>query len=229
MNTHAICHDREIASASLCDQIVQILEQAIRRRGEASLVVSGGTSPARFFELLSQASLPWHKVSIIPSDERLVPLDSDERNERMISNALSQGVAGDAKIVSLVSDVERPERTEDFANNNLANIARPFDAVILGMGSDGHTASLFPDATNLNDALASNQLCAIQNVPSQQRVRISLTPSALLSARHLKLLMFGEAKKTVLESAKLPGPVEQYPVRIALHQRDIPVSIYWAP
>lgn len=229
MKLKTLCADREQAASALAKRLCEILEQAIKARGKASIVVSGGTSPVGLFGCLSQHPLDWSKVTVVPSDERLVPLTSSERNETMVRKTLLIGNASSASLVSLVSDPDDPDACETYANANVEALGGTFDAVVLGMGEDGHTASLFPDAPKLSHALASSQSCIIQDVPSQGRTRISLTPSALLNAEHLFLLAFGAGKLAVLESAELAGPVEQYPVRVVLLQDRVPMTTYWAP
>ncbi len=229
MNIKSVCIDREQASQALAKRLSLVLSEAIKERGGATLVVSGGTSPVRLFELLRQAPLDWSKVTVLASDERLVPVDSDERNESMIRRTLLSGAAAEASLVSLVSDPSDPAACEQFANDNLAQLEGPFDAVVLGMGGDGHTASLFPDAPDIESALVSDRLCVVQNVPSQQRTRISLTPKALLNSREIALLVFGDDKNSMLEKASAQGELSEFPVRIVLHQSQVPVTTYWAP
>jgi 6-phosphogluconolactonase len=229
MKLTTICKDREQAAHALARRLGEVLSRAIVKRGKATLVVSGGTSPVRLFELLQQIPLDWSKVTVIPSDERLVPVDSDERNESMIRQTLITGLASDAVLVSLVSDENNPTACEKFANANLANLDGPFDAVVLGMGNDGHTASLFPDASDIEYAIGADQLCIVQDVPSQKRTRISLTPKALLNSCEINVLVFGDAKQDMLEKAAGSGPSAEFPIRIVLHQTQVPVTTYWAP
>ncbi|MFK8032285.1 MAG: 6-phosphogluconolactonase [Gammaproteobacteria bacterium] len=229
MKRTTLCKDREQAALALSRHLIAVLRNALSERGQASLVVSGGTSPVRLFELLRQEPLDWKNVSVLSSDERLVPSNSPERNERMICEKLLTERASAATLVSLVSDHNDPAACEAFANSNLEKLSRPFDAVVLGMGEDGHTASLFPDAPDLSTALTSSRQCLVQTVPSQERIRISLTPKALLNTRELNLLVFGDSKYSVLEAANGPGDISEFPVRIALHQDQVPVTTYWAP
>ena len=229
MKLKSICKDREEAARALAQRLGEVLSHGIKQRGKATLVVSGGTSPLRLFELLRQVPLDWSKVAVIPSDERLVPTDSAERNETMVRQTLLTGLASDATLISLVSDENDPAACEQFANDNLAILDGPFDAVVLGMGDDGHTASLFPDASDIEYAIGSDKLCIVQDVPSQKRTRISLTPKALLNSREIDVLVFGDSKYAMLEKAIASGPSAEFPIRIALHQTQVPVTTYWAP
>ncbi len=224
-----ICKDREQASHALAEHLAQVIRKAIDERGQASLVVSGGTSPVMLFEHLRNIDLDWSKVTVVPSDERLVDADSYERNEHMVRNVFLNDLASRAKLISLVCDPTQPQDCERFANENIASIEGPFDVVVLGMGEDGHTASLFPDSPNIQDVLESDLSCLVQQVPSQKRTRISLTPGALLNSRELVLLVFGESKYQVLQTANSAGPISQFPIRVALHQERVPLTTYWAP
>ena len=97
------------------------------------------------------------------------------------------------------------------------------------MGTDGHTASLFPDSPELDSALRSAEALALLNVPSQGMQRVSLTPAALLGSRRIHLLFFGQEKRVVFEAAAAEGPVAEIPLRFVLHQNSVPVRAFWAP
>jgi 6-phosphogluconolactonase len=207
LRTHA---SRLAASRALADEVFETLTEALAATGRASLVVSGGTSPVEFF---------------IPSDERVVPLDHPDRNEAMIRRELLQGSAAAASLRSLLPP--------SGATDSLAEIAEAlpaaFDAVVLGMGTDGHTASLFPDSPELDTALRSADALALLNVPSQGMQRVSLTPAALLGSRRIDLLFFGQEKRAVFEAAAEEGAVAEIPLRFVLHQNTVPVRAFWAP
>ncbi len=213
--------NRTGACDALAGRVADDLQGALALAGTASLVVSGGTSPVEFFRALSQADLDWGRVTVVPSDERRVPADHADSNARMIRAELLRGRAGRADFVSLL---EPPAAIADRLVGLL-----PFTAVVLGMGQDGHTASLFPTAPGIADALASDELCLPQEVPGLPAPRISLTPRALLKTDRLYLLLFGEDKKQVFEAALAGGPAEELPVRAVLHQNKVPVDAYWAP
>ncbi|MEE4293852.1 MAG: 6-phosphogluconolactonase [Xanthomonadales bacterium] len=205
--------NREIAALTLAAELGEILESAIEARRAAALVVSGGTTPAPMFRQLRERLLDWSRVTIVPSDERDVPLDHPDRNERMIREELLQGPASGATLCSLIPPGSLPAH---------------FDATVLGMGEDGHTASLFPQSPDLSAALASTEPLEYLQAPQLEARRISLTPKALLASSQICLLIFGEEKRRVIEAALQPGPVSQYPVRVVLQQDSVPVTIFWA-
>lgn len=208
-----IYDSRDSASQALAQSLAGTLRAAIEEKGEASLVVSGGSSPVRMFHCLREIDLPWDKVTVVPSDERDVPLDHPDRNEAMIARELLQGQAAAARLCSLLPADELPER---------------FDAVVLGMGDDGHTASLFPDSPKIKKALKSDKDIYRLYVPSKGMERITLTPQALLRSGRIDLLFFGPDKREVFRWAREGNKVRAMPVRFVLKQDKVPVSVYWA-
>jgi 6-phosphogluconolactonase len=212
----------EAASVALADHIAGRLEVAVEQRGEASLIVSGGTSPLTMFHALRRHELPWHTITITPSDERLVPPDHEDSNEGMIRRELIQEDAAAAKLLSLAG-------TATAEDSPLAKLTRPLDIVVLGMGDDGHTASLFPDSPDIADALRSTEDCVFQQPAHLEVKRLSLTPALLLDAREIVLLFFGNKKRAVYDQAQAGGIIEEMPVRFVLQQQDVPVSVYWTP
>jgi len=205
---------REAASGALATELASVLGSVLAEHGRASLVVSGGSSPVQMFRALGSAPLAWENVTVVPSDEREVPLDHADRNEAMIRRELMTGDADRASMVSLYPAGDIPSR---------------FDAVVLGMGSDGHTASLFPDSPDLEAALASPVPLARLDVPRLGAHRISLTPAVLLATARLFLLFFGDEKREVFDRACASGAVSEYPVRTVLRQDRVTVEVYWAP
>src|SRR5699024_4797671 len=201
--------DRDAASRRLAASIAARLREAVAARGQASLVVSGGSSPRLLFEYLSRESLPWPAVTVIPSDERWVPTGDSQSNERLIRETLLTGEAAAARLVGLYREVVRPSEALDEVAAALEAVKRPLDVVLLGMGSDGHTASLFPDAGNIEACLASQSPCVALDVGPP--ARLSLTLAYLTRARSLDLLVFGEEKRRVLATAKQPGAVAELP------------------
>lgn len=203
--------------AALADELEQLLRESVDDSGDASLVVSGGTSPVQLFRELSGRELPWDRVWIIPSDERMVPVTHPDRNESMIRRELLQHRATAAGLVSLLTTGPLP-----------SSLLGRFDAAVLGMGTDGHTASLFPDSPDLEGALNSDKVLYRLRVPHLDADRVSLTPRALLRSNCLYLLFFGDEKRAVLDAAMSPGEVTEYPVRVILQQDKTPVTVFWA-
>jgi 6-phosphogluconolactonase len=219
---------REKASVALASSIASALRAAVAGAGRASAVVSGGQSPRDLFRLLRSMPVPWPRISVVPSDERWVDTDDDASNEQMIRNELFAGSAEAADLVSLYRPGLTAEQALPTLAAALAEVKRPFDVVVLGLGDDGHTASLFPDAPDLAEALTSDALVVVQRLPRLPHARVSLTPRALLDARRLYLLFFGDVKRAVYERAVRAGPAEELPVRAIIHQTRVPVAAFWA-
>ena len=216
---------RSEASAALAVEVCETLTEVMAERGRATLVVSGGTSPVAFFHHLRRVPLAWERITVVPSDERVVPLQHPDRNEAMIRRELLQGPAAAARLRGLLPDSGSTANLPQLAETLPAS----FDAVVLGMGADGHTASLFPGSPELDAALRSAEPLAVLSVPRLGAQRVSLTPAALLTGRRIDLLFFGEEKRAVYEAAAAGDDPAEYPVRAVLRQSRAPVSAFWAP
>jgi 6-phosphogluconolactonase len=223
--------DAETVSRELATQIAGTLAAAVGARGIASLVVSGGHSPTRMFEILRAQSLDWSRVCIALADERWVSPEDAESNERLIRNVLLKEQAASARFLGLKNGAPTPDLGAVSAWETFARIPRPFDAVILGMGDDGHTASLFPRSPNLPSALnpAAAAGCIGMWAPTAPQPRLSLNLTALLDSRRIVLFIVGEAKRRTYTAACAPGPVEDMPVRAVLRQSRTPVDVMWSP
>ena len=225
-NFHAFASREELAQA-LAKTVAADLRQAIERRGIATLVVSGGSTPKPFLVALQQEPLEWSSLIVTVADERWVPADDPNSNERLVrEHLLKEG----ARFVSLYNGAPTAVSGEEKAEEDIRHMVLPFDVTILGMGPDGHTASLFPHHERLEDALESSQrLClGIDNAPKPPPERITLTKHALMQSRRLMLHITGADKKDVLEVAMKPGPEAELPIRAFLRQDDVPLEIYWA-
>ncbi len=219
----------DAASVALARHIAGRLESAVARRGEATMIVSGGASPLATYRALRRHKLPWNKVTIVPSDERLVPPDHGDSNEGMVRRELMQEEAAAATLISLAGAINPEDIQLASLNVQLGDLARPLDIVLLGMGDDGHTASLFPDSTDIADALNSTDYCVLQRPAHLEAARLSLTPALLLDAREIVLLFFGDGKRAVFQRAVAGGEVEEMPVRFVLQQQGAPLNVFWAP
>lgn len=220
--------NRDRLNAALADQIARRLSQAITHRGRATLAVSGGSSPVALFNALSERSLDWSQVTILPTDERWVGEDHEASNAAMIRRELLRNKAAKARLVSLYDDQVAYADAADVISDRIKSLSSPFDYVLLGMGTDGHTASLFPDAPDIDAALASRKACVLSEPPSQSQQRISLSPVSLLNACAIGLLFFGQEKADVFAEAIEHGELAEYPVRCVLRQELVPVTSYFA-
>jgi len=221
----------EALSRALADQIAASLKTAIAARRLASLVVSGGKSPIRMFELLRAEELDWSSVCVALADERWVDPSDPGSNEKLVRDVLLKGPAAAARFLGLKNRAPTPDMGAVSAWETFARVPRPFDAVVLGMGDDGHTASLFPGSPNRPNALdpAAAAGCVGMRAPVAPRPRLSLNLSALLDSRRIILAINGDAKWRTYLAASAPGPVPDMPVRAVLRQTRIPVEVMWSP
>ncbi len=209
---------------ALAEHLGKRLQTDIQRHGHASLAVSGGSTPTGMFRKLSSCELDWSRVWLTLVDERRVATDSPASNERMLRENLLQNRAAAARFVSLADNGADGVAALGRA---LDAIPRPFSAVVLGMGGDGHTASWFPGAANLPALLdPANPADVAETMPvTAPHERLTLTLAAVLKSREILIHITGEAKKTLLENAR----AEQHPVAAILQQTVTPASIWWAP
>lgn len=222
--------DRTAASRELATRLEADLATALAATDDHSavLVVSGGSSPQALYRMLAAADLDWSRVQVLPSDERWVPTDHPDSNAGMIQRCLLIGPASRAELVFLTPEPGQDQVLEAL-NARLATLPRPFAHAVLGMGADGHTASLFPTAPDIEAALISPRHCLAQDVPGLSHPRISLTVGTLLEASRISVLAFGIDKRAVMERALGDGPARELPIRAILHQQQVPVDLYWAP
>jgi 6-phosphogluconolactonase len=218
-------------SRALAGQVAACLKAAIASRGLASLVVSGGRTPLRLFELLRDEALDWSRVCIALADERWVSSTDAGSNEKLVRDVLLKGPAAAARFLGLKNAAPTPDMGAVSAWETFARVPRPFDAVLLGMGDDGHTASLFPGSPNLPSALnpAAVAGCVGMWAPTAPQPRLSLNLSALLDSRRIVVLIEGGGKWRTYVAASAPGPVQEMPVRALLRQTRTPVEVMWSP
>jgi 6-phosphogluconolactonase len=223
--------DRQALAAALAGEIKVDLEEALPARGAGSLVVSGGRTPALMFKRLAQEKLDWARIWVTLADERWVETTAAASNERFVRENLLTGPAGAAHFVGLKNPAPTPEAGADWATRALTRVPHPFDVVVLGMGDDGHTASLFPGSLALARALdpSAPPGCVAINALVSPHARVSLNLAALLDARRIVLHIEGDAKWTVYQRARTPGTAAELPVRAVLQQKEVPVDVYWAP
>lgn len=218
-------------AAALADAVAENLKTGIDARGQGVLAVSGGSTPGKFFAKLGKKKdIDWDKVSVTLVDERWVPETSDRSNAQLVNEKMLQGPAAVAKFVPLYAGGEEPTKAALAKTAKLiAKLPTPFDAVILGMGGDGHTASFFPGGDNLSAALTEEGPVVAMRAPGAGEPRVTLTLPRLLDTAGLYLHIEGEEKAKVLEAALADGPVEAMPIRAVLRQTKTPLTVYWSP
>ena len=223
--------DRESLVVDLTTQIADLLTTGIAKYGKASLAVSGGSTPVHLFEYLSTLDISWHDVVITLVDERWVEPSDEDSNERLIKTHLLRNKAAAATFIGMKNAAVTAGEGEAECEQRLQNVPRPFDVLILGMGGDGHTASLFPGAKKLTAAtdMQSGRTCMGLAPLTAPHERMSLTLPAILDSRHIFLHITGQEKKDVLEKALSDGPIAEIPIRFVLRQQTTPLSVYWAP
>lgn len=231
VTTHSFT-DCNAQAVALAERVAEQLRTALNERGHALIAVSGGSTPKAFFARLSLEKLDWPHVQITLVDERWVP-DTDERsNARLVDTTLLKNAAASASFVPLYTDARTPEEGLAATTARITALKLPFDAVVLGMGDDGHTASFFPGGDRLADALdlAGTAPVVPMRAPDAGEPRITLSLPTLLNTRSLFLLVAGDKKRDVLADARLGlGPARDYPVRAVLTQDRVPVAVYWCP
>lgn len=215
--------DADMMYLVLADKIASQLAEFLRRDGRASLCVPGGTTPGPVFDTLSGVDLDWANVSIFLNDERWVPEDSPRSNTRLLRARLLRGPAAQAQLIPLYANTDRPEEALDTLSQGIAPHL-PISVLLLGMGGDMHTASLFPGADHLERAMAADAppLMALR-ASGAPEPRITLTLPALKSAYHTHLLIRGAEKRAALDLVQTLPPL-QAPVRALLDD----ATVHWA-
>ena len=220
---------RELLDEKLAGEVAHLLSQAIKSNGKASLAVSGGSTPKGFFIALSKKDIPWSKVTITLADERWVDIKSEASNTRLVFEHLLQNKAKEANFFHLKQQEILNDKSLALLNT-LASEILPLDVLILGLGEDGHTASLFPCSDEINSALNINNtyalMCVIPKTAPHQR--ITFTFSTLISSQHIFLHICGDNKKAVLTKALAEQNIFKMPIRAFLHHSTVKTNIYWA-
>lgn len=213
----------------LAAYIVKDLRQAIDKKGHASIAVSGGKTPIPLFKLLSQQDLDWHNVFITLVDDRWVDDTDDASNEKLVLTYLLQNKAKFANFVGLKNSCDNPFDGAEITDKILNKIPMPLDVLILGMGEDGHTASLFPGAANLRAGLdmKSGRKVVGMTPLTAPLDRITLTLPTILDSQNIYLHLVGESKMQVLQQAEKGDDINQMPIRAILQQNKVNVIGFW--
>jgi len=219
--------DRDELDSALATHIARCLRDDVANRGSASLAVSGGSTPTGMFARLAARELPWERIWITLVDERWVPPDHPDSNEKLVRENLLRECAAAAHFVGLKTDHADARDGLAEATARLGQLPLPLTCVVLGMGGDGHTASWFPGAENLPallDPAGGAPLGTCDPVTAPHR-RITLTLPVVLGCRELILHVTGEEKRAVLAEAE----EKHYPVAAITAQTSNPATIWWAP
>ncbi len=226
--------DKTAMAEALAKPVADRLATAIAERGEAVFAVSGGSTPEGLYRRLADTPIDWSKVTVILVDERWVELGASGSNEAFLQSTLMTGAAAKARLIGLKAPGETPLDGLPTVRDRLAGVNFPPDVVILGMGEDGHTASWFPRADGLDEALAESGP-PIAAIRAKQTVvtgaltdRMTLTRAALAGAGWSLLLIAGGGKMRALEAAHDAGPIADMPIRILLRSPEDCPEIHWA-
>jgi len=225
--TEHLFETRLEASEAAAKHIAELLAYRLDKQAAASIVVSGGTTPRQCLAALAKTPLDWQRVQVALSDERWVPADHEDSNEKLVRESLLVDEAAAAQILPVYADGVSPEERCEALQSPLPVL--PFSCSLIGMGTDGHFASLFPDAEQLTLGLdvESSRLYIPVTTAASPHPRISMTLAGISRSDEVALLIFGEEKlevyKKALESAN------GYPVSKLLRQKRAPVRLFWAP
>ncbi|WP_223618835.1 6-phosphogluconolactonase [Lysobacter sp. ESA13C] len=227
--------DGEQLAQALAKQVAADLRGALARHGEACIALSGGNTPKRFFQALSTQTLDWARVTVLPIDERWLPPEHPRSNERLLREFLLQHNAAVARLLPLYRPTETPEAALMPVLTKIANEGLPLDVAVLGMGDDGHVASLFPDLGYDNPALREIGLQPRGRAPvmsirtaAMPEPRMTLTLSAIFTSPALYLHIEGEKKRAVLDGVQR-DPRSTLPIRSVLSGAPVVPTLYWSP
>lgn len=215
-------------AAALATRVANALTERLREVPRAALAVSGGATPVRFFEALSEQKIDWSAVDVTLADERWVDEKSERSNTRLVRGRLLRNAAAEARFIALTNDSPTPEGGIEEVAARIDALPLPLAVVVLGLGEDGHTASFFPKGEGLAEALSpsSERKVAIVRAPGAVEPRVTLTFPTLGNASLILLHIEGEAKLRALRAAEQPGPVEDMPIRAFL-RGDEPLETFW--
>lgn len=215
--------DRDLMYLAIANKVAGQLGDFLRRNERASLCVPGGTTPGPIFDVLSDVDLDWSRVGIFLNDERWVPETAPRSNTRLLRKRLLTGKAAAATLVPMHIDTETPELAIDALQAGLEPWM-PISVLILGMGGDMHTASLFPGADRLADAMAADApMLMPMRAEGAEEPRLTLTAPVLAGAMATHIVIVGPEKRAALERAEKLDSMEA-PVRAFLGE----ATVHWA-
>ncbi|TCD16762.1 6-phosphogluconolactonase [Oricola cellulosilytica] len=223
--------DRDALAVALAAGIAAVLAGSVAEKGQATLAVSGGSTPRKLFDVLSRTAIEWDRVTVILVDERIVPADHERANQRLVRETLLRDRAAKAHFVAYETSLASPGANAEKSEEIFAGLSWPIDAVVLGMGTDGHTASFFPGGDRLADALDAEHNSRVLPMQAEGagETRLTLTLPALLETKFLALHIEGAEKAAVFDTALSGSNASEIPVRAVLYQDRTPVHVFWAP
>ncbi|HMB39710.1 MAG TPA: 6-phosphogluconolactonase [Wenzhouxiangellaceae bacterium] len=224
--------DFDSLSTTVARTLARTCAEAIETRHTATLALAGGSTPIPVYRRLADIELDWSRIVLLPGDDRWVAHDHPACNLRAMREAFS-GVETNFRALTPAQPEGAPDTAA--AQATLAELDGPFDACVLGMGTDGHFASLFPDSDGLTEAL--DPACKAQAVvvhpspmpPDAPFARISLTLSRIAESRRLLLLIRGEDKRKVLQEARSSADPQRHPIAALLQHAGNALEIHWSP
>jgi len=226
---------REALQAAVVEYSLGVLQASLNGRDRVALLVSGGSSPELIYKQLAQADFPWNQVTVALVDERWVSRDHDKSNEAFIRRTLLTGNAKSAQLTAMKNVAATAADGQGLCDQAYRLLPKHWALAMLGMGPDGHTASLFPHAQGLEKALSPEAPLCVDIEAKQSEVtgaiteRMTLSLPGLLKAERLALLITGQEKREIYEAAKAGDDIHGMPVRAVLQQQQVPVDVFWAP
>jgi len=229
VNFHAFDDANELTS-KLSDKICKLLTNAIEKNGKASLVVSGGNTPKKLFTKLGLCDIAWDKVVISLCDERWIDNESDDSNEKLVRTYLLKNYAKKANFVGMFQQDTNLEDAKIIYEKIAKDKLSPIDVIILGMGDDGHTASLFPNNEKFTEAfsLKNRDFTLVVRQKDVKFHRLGLTRAAILNAKHIFLHFEGKKKFDIYNAAKDMDDFDKYPISSILNQKTKNIEVYYA-
>lgn len=201
---------------------MKTLNDTLAKKQKATLVVPGGNTPRHYLPILANCALPWHKITVTLSDERWVDVNTETSNEHLIKKHLLAHLPKSTCFVGLKTQHNSPFAAIGEIHQRLQNLPSPFSLSVLGLGEDGHIASLFP---GMDPDPANACLCIATDQPIAPSARVSLSLAALANSQHIALVVVGKAKRQLLDQlSKYPDP--KIPLVWLWQRSRLPISVF---